>query len=143
MYRLVDFKRRKRGRAWVDRLEYDPNRTPTIALITHEDGWKSYILSPKGLEEGEEVCSGPDAPLKRGNCLRLCDMPVGTRIHNIEMLPGKGGQLARTAGSCATLIRNRQDNYSQVRSIAPSFFCSFFFPASSTVHTDALKLHSR
>jgi len=94
-YRVVDFVRRKDGiPARVERLEYDPNRSAHIALIAYADGEKSYILAPKGLKAGDKVQSGPQSPIKPGNCLPFKNIPVGSVVHNVEMKPGKGGQLA-------------------------------------------------
>lgn len=116
LYRKIDFKRRREGRAVVDRLEYDPNRSATIALLTHDsDGHKTYIICPKGLAIGEEIFTGQDSPIKRGTCMALKMIPVGTKVHNIELTPGKGGQLVRSAGSSATLVRTRSDGYSLLR----------------------------
>ena len=104
-YRLVDFKRTKDNvPATVKAIEYDPNRSANIALIVYEDGTKSYILAPKGLKVGMKVESGADADIKVGNTLPLANIPVGTVIHNIELKPGKGGQLVRSAGASAQLI---------------------------------------
>jgi large subunit ribosomal protein L2 len=104
MYRIVDFKRRKDGvPATVTALEYDPNRSANIALLQYEDGEKSYILAPNGLKVGDVVRSGPDAEIRPGHCLPLSNIPVGTVIHNIEMTPGKGAQMARSAGASAEL----------------------------------------
>lgn len=104
-YRLIDFKRQKFGvEAVVKTLEYDPNRTAHIALIEYTDGTKSYILAPVGLKVGDKVVSGPDADIKVGNALPLKNIPVGTFIHNVEMYPGKGAQLARSAGNMAQLM---------------------------------------
>ena len=102
-YRIIDFKRNKDGiPAKVIGIEYDPNRTSNIALICYEDGIKSYIIAPKGLTDGMIVMNGPDAEIKTGNCLPLENIPVGTEIHNIELYPGKGAQLVRSAGlSCS------------------------------------------
>lgn len=103
-YRIIDFKRRKDGvPAKVAEIEYDPNRTAYIALLNYADGEKRYILAPKGLKVGDKVESGEDADIKIGNALPLRAIPVGTTIHNIEMTPGKGGQLARSAGTSAQL----------------------------------------
>lgn len=103
-YRIIDFKRRKDGvPAKVAEIEYDPNRTAYIALLNYADGEKRYILAPKGLKIGDKVESGEDADIKIGNALPLRAIPVGTTIHNIEMTPGKGGQLARSAGTSAQL----------------------------------------
>ena len=104
-YRLIDFKRRKFGvEAEVKTLEYDPNRTAYIALIEYTDGTKSYILAPVGLKVGDKVVSGPDADIKVGNALPLSSIPVGTFVHNVELYPGKGAQLARSAGNMAQLM---------------------------------------
>ena len=98
-YRVVDFKRRKDGiQATVLGIEYDPNRSANIALICYEDGEKAYILAPQGLTDGMKVMNGPEAEVRVGNCLPLAQIPVGTQIHNIELYPGKGGQLVRSAG---------------------------------------------
>lgn len=99
-YRLIDFKRDKDGIAGViERLEYDPNRTSHIALVKYADGERRYILAPKGIAVGDEVRSGAEAPFKPGNAMALRNIPVGSLVHNIELKPGKGGQLARSAGS--------------------------------------------
>jgi len=104
-YRLIDFKRQKFGvEAEVKTLEYDPNRTANIALIEYTDGTKSYILAPVGLKVGDKVVSGPDADIKVGNALPLKYIPVGTFVHNVELYPGKGAQLARSAGNMAQLM---------------------------------------
>ena len=104
-YRVIDFKRRKFGvEAEVKTLEYDPNRTAYIALIEYTDGTKSYILAPVGLKVGDKVVSGPDADIKVGNALPLTNIPVGTFVHNVELYPGKGAQLARSAGNMAQLM---------------------------------------
>jgi large subunit ribosomal protein L2 len=108
-YRLVDFKRRKFDvAATVERIEYDPNRTGHIALIKYADGEFSYILAPQRLNVGDTVMSGPSADVKPGNALPLSAMPVGTVIHNIETKPGKGGQIARSAGGYAMLVGRDQ-----------------------------------
>ncbi len=105
LYRMVDFKRRKfDAPAKVLRLEYDPNRTAFIALIEYEDGEVSYILAPQRLEAGDTVVSGPAADIKPGNALPLASIPVGTIVHNVEMKPGKGGQIARSAGTYVQLV---------------------------------------
>lgn len=114
LYRLVDFKRAKDGQYTIERLEYDPNRTAFIALLTHEDGSKSYILAPNNLKEGAKVVVGADADIKIGNCLPLKNIPVGTIIHNVEMKPGKGGQLARSAGTSVSLA-GKDSGYAQVK----------------------------
>ena len=104
-YRIIDFKRNKDGiPAKVATIEYDPNRTANIALLNYADGEKSYILAPVGLEVGTTVLSGPTADIKPGNAMALKDMPVGTVIHNIELKPGKGAQLVRSAGVSAQLM---------------------------------------
>ncbi|MEQ3352940.1 MULTISPECIES: 50S ribosomal protein L2 [Aedoeadaptatus] len=103
-YRIIDFKRSKDGvPAKVAQIEYDPNRTSYIALLNYADGEKRYILAPKGLKVGDKVESGEDADIKIGNALPLHAIPVGTTVHNIEMTPGKGGQIARAAGTSAQL----------------------------------------
>ena len=104
-YRLIDFKRNKVGvPATVIGIEYDPNRTANIALICYADGEKTYILAPAGLTDGMTVMNGSGSEVKLGNCLPLGEIPVGTQIHNIEMYPGKGGQLVRSAGNSAQLM---------------------------------------
>jgi len=105
LYRIIDFKRNKDNvPAKVAAIEYDPNRSANIALLHYLDGHKAYILAPNGLSVGTVVVSGPDADIKVGNALPLRNIPVGTLVHNIEMKPGKGGQLARTAGAAAQLM---------------------------------------
>lgn len=114
-YRIIDFKRNKDGMpATVIGIEYDPNRTANIALIQYEDGTKAYIIAPQGLTDGDVVVSGEGADIKPGNALFLRDIPVGTLIHNIELYPGKGGQLVRTAGGYAQLMA-KEGAYAQVR----------------------------
>jgi len=114
-YRIIDFKRDKDGiNAKVAAIEYDPNRTANIALLHYVDGEKRYILAPVGLSVGDIVESGPDADIKPGNALPLANIPVGTLIHNIELKPGKGGQLVRAAGNAAQLMAKEGD-YAQVR----------------------------
>ncbi len=114
-YRIIDFKRNKDGMpATVIGIEYDPNRSANIALIQYEDGTKAYILAPLGLTDGDVVMSGTGADIKPGNALFIKDIPVGTLIHNIEMYPGKGGQLVRSAGVSAQLMAKEGD-YAQVR----------------------------
>ena len=104
-YRIIDFKRQKDGiPATVKTIEYDPNRSANIALLFYADGAKTYILAPVGLNVGDVVVSGPDADIKAGNCLPLENIPVGTVVHNIELQPGKGGQIARAAGMSAQLM---------------------------------------
>ena len=104
-YRIIDFKRDKVGiPATVMTLEYDPNRSAFIALVQYEDGEKRYIIAPQDLKVGDTVISGSDADIKPGNALKLSDIPVGTTVHNIELYPGKGAQLARSAGNMAQLM---------------------------------------
>ncbi|WP_408008940.1 50S ribosomal protein L2 [Pseudalkalibacillus sp. A8] len=114
-YRLIDFKRDKDGiPGRVATIEYDPNRSANIALIHYADGEKRYILAAKGMQVGHEVMSGPDADIKTGNAMALKDIPVGTTIHNIEMKPGRGGQLVRSAGAEAQLL-GKEERYALVR----------------------------
>ncbi len=114
-YRIIDFKRNKDGiAATVVGIEYDPNRSANIALLQYEDGTKAYILAPQGLKDGDKVVSGQGADIKPGNALEIKDIPVGTLIHNIELYPGKGGQLVRSAGVSAQLMAKEGD-YAQVR----------------------------
>ncbi len=114
-YRIIDFKRNKDGiKATVMTIEYDPNRSANIALVQYEDGEKRYILAPLGLTVGTVIESGEGADIKTGNALRLADVPVGTLIHNIELVPGKGGQLVRSAGGAAQLMA-KEGKYAQVR----------------------------
>ena len=102
-YRIIDFRRDKDGIAGaVERIEYDPNRTAHIALILYSDGERRYILAPKGVKEGDEIRSGSEAPVKPGNAMALRHIPVGSLVHNIELKPGRGGQMARSAGSSAS-----------------------------------------
>ncbi|CAK0747310.1 50S ribosomal subunit protein L2 [Gammaproteobacteria bacterium] len=104
-YRIVDFKRDKDGiPGKVERLEYDPNRSAHLALILYVDGERRYVIAPKGSKVGDEVISGDEAPIKPGNCLPLRNVPVGSLVHCVEMKPGKGAQIARSAGSSAQLI---------------------------------------
>jgi large subunit ribosomal protein L2 len=103
-YRLIDFRRNKDGiPAVVDSIQYDPNRSARIALLHYVDGEKRYIVAPDGLKEGNKVLSGPGSPPKVGNCLPLSEIPLGTNIHNVELQPGRGGALCRSAGVSATL----------------------------------------
>lgn len=114
-YRIIDFKRTKDdipGR--VTTIEYDPNRSANIALIVYADGEKRYIIAPNKLKVGDVIYSGPEADIKVGNALPIANIPVGTMIHNIELKPGKGGQLARSAGNAAQLMA-KEDKYAQVR----------------------------
>lgn len=114
-YRIIDFKRDKTGmNAEVMTLEYDPNRSAHIALLKYEDGEKRYIIAPSGLKVGDTVVSGPDADIKVGNALPMMNIPVGTFIHNIEMHPGKGAQLVRSAGNLAQLMA-KEGGYALVR----------------------------
>jgi large subunit ribosomal protein L2 len=114
-YRLVDFRRNKDGIvAKVERLEYDPNRTANIALLCYTDGERAYIIAPKGLSAGMTVVSGSDAPIKVGNTLPIRNIPVGSTIHCIEMQPGKGAQIARSAGTSVQLLA-RDGAYAQLR----------------------------
>ncbi len=114
-YRIIDFKRNKDGMvATVVSVEYDPNRTTNIALVQYEDGVKNYILAPVGLKAGDKVESGENADIKSGNTLKISNIPVGTIIHNIEMKPGKGAQLVRSAGGSAQLMA-KEGEMSQVR----------------------------
>ena len=114
-YRVIDFKRNKIGvPATVLTLEYDPNRSAFIALIQYEDGVKSYIIAPAGLKVGDTVVSGPDADIKTGNALPLVNIPTGTFVHNVELYPGRGGQLARSAGNAAQLMA-KEGKYALLR----------------------------
>ena len=114
-YRIIDFKRNKDGvPAKVIAIEYDPNRTANIALLSYLDGEKRYIIAPNGLKVGSKLMSGPDAEIVVGNALAMKDMPVGTQIHNIEMKPGAGGQLVRSAGNSAQLMA-KEGKYATVR----------------------------
>jgi len=115
LYRKVDFKRDKDAiTARVERLEYDPNRSAFLALLCYADGERRYIVAPKGIAAGMQLVSGPEAPIKSGNTLPLRNIPVGTTIHCIEMLPGKGAQLARAAGASVQLLA-REGDYAQIR----------------------------
>ena len=114
-YRIIDFKRNKDGmNATVMTIEYDPNRTANIALLQYEDGTKTYIIAPVDLKVGDTVRSGSDADIKPGNALCISDIPVGTMIHNIELFPGRGAQLVRSAGNSAQLMA-KENGYAQVR----------------------------
>ena len=113
-YRIIDFKRTQNGAATVVGVEYDPNRTAYIALLQNEEGQKSYIIAPVGLTAGDKVYTGADADIKPGNTLPIENIPVGTVIHNIELYPGKGAQLARSAGVSAQLI-SKENGVAQVR----------------------------
>ena len=114
-YRIIDFKRRKDGiPATVVSIEYDPNRTANIALISYVDGEKAYILAPEGLKVGQKIMNGADAEVRVGNCLPLELIPVGTMVHNIELHPGKGGQMVRSAGNGAQLMA-KEGKYATLR----------------------------
>lgn len=115
MYRLIDFRREKHGiPAKVSSIEYDPNRSARIALLTYADGEKRYIIAPVGLKVGAKVMSGPEAEVRVGNALPLRNIPLGTVVHNVELQPGKGGQMARSAGVGAQLLAKEGD-YAQLR----------------------------
>ena len=114
-YRVIDFKRNKDGiPAKVVGIEYDPNRTANIALICYADGEKAYILAPQGLKDGMQVMNGPHAEVRIGNCLPLSEIPVGTMVHNIELYPGHGGQMVRSAGNGAQLMA-KEGKYATLR----------------------------
>lgn len=114
-YRIIDFKRNKDGiAAKIERLEYDPNRSANIALLCYADGERRYIIAPKGAVVGQEILSGPEAPIKSGNALPIRNIPVGSTIHCIEMMPGKGAQMARAAGTSVQLLA-REGTYAQLR----------------------------
>jgi large subunit ribosomal protein L2 len=111
LYRIIDFKRDKRNiSAEVTAIEYDPNRNARIALLVYEDGEKRYILQPNGLTVGTKVIAGPEAPIEDGNALPLSNIPLGTSVHNVEMTPGKGGQIVRAAGATAQVVA-KEGNY--------------------------------
>ena len=114
-YRIIDFKRLDASACTVVAIEYDPNRSAFIALLQNEAGVKSYIIAPVGLKDGDKVYSGADADIKPGNTLPIAHSPVGTLIHNIEIYPGKGGQLVRSAGSAAQLVSKEDNGMAQVR----------------------------
>jgi large subunit ribosomal protein L2 len=115
LYRVIDFKRNKDGiSAKVTGIEYDPNRSAHIALLTYIDGEKRYIIAPKGLKAGDKVMSGPDAEVRSGNCLPLEKIPEGTLIHNVEMRPGKGAQIARSAGASVQLMA-KEGQYANIK----------------------------
>ncbi|MFV0389503.1 MAG: 50S ribosomal protein L2 [Pyrinomonadaceae bacterium] len=114
-YRIIDFKRDKIGiPAKVSQIEYDPNRSAHIALITYIDGEKRYILAPAGIEVGQKIMNGPEADILPGNALPIVNIPLGTEVHNIEMRPGKGGQLVRSAGGFAQVVA-KEGKYAQLR----------------------------
>src|SRR2546430_5499051 len=115
LYRIIDFKRNKPGiPATVAAVEYDPNRSARIALLHYADGEKRYILAPVGLTVGDKVVSGPEADIRPGNALPLADIPLGSTVHNIELKPGRGGQVVRSAGMSAQLLA-REGDYAQIR----------------------------
>ena len=127
-YRIIDFKRDKMDvPATVLRLEYDPNRSAFIALVQYEDGEKRYIIAPVGLKAGDKIISSASADIKPGNCLPIANIPVGTVIHNIEMHPGKGAQLVRSAGTAAQLMRRRT---ATLRSVCPPVRCASSAPTA-------------
>jgi large subunit ribosomal protein L2 len=114
-YRIIDFKRDKDGiPARVERLEYDPNRSANIALLLYADGERRYIIAPKGVSAGDELLSGSEAPIRRGNCLPIRNIPVGSEIHCLEIKPGKGAQIARSAGASVQLVA-REGRYAIIR----------------------------
>jgi len=115
LYRMIDFKRNKLDcMATVERIEYDPNRSAHIALIKYEDGVFAYILAPAKIKAGDQIISSADADIKIGNCLPLKNIPVGTMVHNVEMKPGKGGQIARSAGASVSLA-GKDSGYAQIK----------------------------
>jgi large subunit ribosomal protein L2 len=115
LYRVIDFKREKFGvPGVVSTIEYDPNRTCRIALVTYADGEKRYILAPSGIKVGDNILSGPDADIRPGNAMKLRDIPVGTMIHNVELQPGRGGKLVRAAGAGAQLMA-KEGKYAYIR----------------------------
>ena len=114
-YRVVDFRRNKDGvPAKVERIEYDPNRSAHLALLCYADGERRYIIAPRGIEVGAQLVSGIEAPIKAGNCLPLRGIPVGSTVHCVEMMPGKGAQIARSAGTSVQLLA-REGSYAQLR----------------------------
>jgi len=114
-YRMVDFRRNKDGvPAKVERIEYDPNRSAHLALLCYADGERRYIIAPRGIEVGAQLVSGIEAPIKAGNCLPLRGIPVGSTVHCVEMMPGKGAQIARSAGTSVQLLA-REGSYAQLR----------------------------
>ncbi|RMD80828.1 MAG: 50S ribosomal protein L2 [Gammaproteobacteria bacterium] len=115
LYRRIDFRRDKDGvPARVERLEYDPNRSAHIALLLYADGERRYIIAPKGVKAGDELVSGPEAPIRAGNCLPLRNIPVGTTVHCVELRPGKGGQLGRAAGAAVQVVA-KEGQYATLR----------------------------
>jgi large subunit ribosomal protein L2 len=114
-YRVVDFRRNKDGiPAKVERLEYDPNRSAHLALLCYADGERRYIIAPRGVQVGAQLVNGAEAPIKVGNCLPLRSIPVGSTVHCVEMMPGKGAQIARSAGTSVQLLA-REGSYAQLR----------------------------
>ncbi|PID61322.1 MAG: 50S ribosomal protein L2 [Gammaproteobacteria bacterium] len=114
-YRIIDFKRNKDGiPAVVERIEYDPNRTANIALLKYADGERRYILAPRRVQQGDTLMSGREAPIRNGNCLPLSNIPVGTTVHAVELKPGRGAQMVRTAGGSAQLVA-REGQYATLR----------------------------
>jgi large subunit ribosomal protein L2 len=114
-YRVVDFRRNKDGiPAKVERLEYDPNRSAHLALLCYADGERRYIIAPRGVQVGAQLVNGAEAPIKAGNCLPLRSIPVGSTVHCVEMMPGKGAQIARSAGTSVQLLA-REGSYAQLR----------------------------
>ena len=114
-YRVIDFKRQKDGiDATVERIEYDPNRTANIALLLYADGERRYMIAPKGVSKGTKIMSGREAPIKPGNCLPLSNIPVGSTVHCIELKPGRGAQIARSAGAAVQLVA-REGQYATLR----------------------------
>jgi len=114
-YRIIDFKRRKDGiEGSVERIEYDPNRSALIALILYKDGERRYIIAPAGLEAGDSILSGDDAPISSGNCLPLKNIPLGTTIHCVELKPGRGAQMLRSAGSSGQIVA-REGSYAMIK----------------------------
>lgn len=114
-YRIIDFKRRKDGiEGCVERLEYDPNRSALIALILYKDGERRYIIAPSGLSAGDTVLSGDDAPIRSGNCLPLKNIPLGTTIHCVELKPGRGAQMLRSAGGAGQIVA-REGSYAMIK----------------------------
>ncbi len=114
-YRIIDFKRNKAGiPGTVERLEYDPNRSAHLALIRYQDGERTYVIAPRGIAAGDRIVSAEDAPIKTGNCLPLRNVPLGTTVHCVELKPGKGAQLARSAGTSVQLVA-RDGHYATLR----------------------------
>ena len=141
-YRIIDFKRTKDGvPAVVKSIEYDPNRSARIALLYYKDGAKAYIIAPNGLKVGDELLSGPEAQPEVGNCLPLANIPVGTLIHNIELRPGQGAFMARSAGTFAQLV-SREGTYAIVKLPTPSSNYLRVKPARSSPHAALLSVLS-